>query len=366
MHQAVHAAQVHEGTKVDHAGHDARTDLAGPQVVEELLTLFLLGLLQPRPTGQDHVVAVLVQLDDLCVDRGANEGLQVTDPPQVHQGGRQESPQADVHDEAALDHLDDGAGDDAIAFLDLLDPAPGPLVLGPLLGEDQTPVPVLALEDHGLDLLADGHDIAGVDAVADRQLTWRDHAFGLVTDVEEDLVLVDSYDGALHELPVLDVDHGGRVGLLQGQGAEVVLGDRARNVLAALVEGPHGRGFEGGCGQGEVGHVFFSSDGSRWTGSAREPTVARIGPQEPTGGRLVQRPEPFQTVRGLLRVALCPFGVPMSGSGAPPPQDQELRVLQVGWPIRVVPWPDRADSDHLQASPVTEEAKLTWGEAGRP
>ena len=290
--QTVHAAQVHKGTEVDHAGHDALADLARTEVVEELLPLLLLGLFQPCTAGQHHVVAVLVQLDDLGVDGGADEGLQVTDASQVDEGCGQEAPQADVHDEATLDDLDDGSGDDPVALLDLLDPAPGTLVLGTLLGEDQTTVLVLALQHNGFDALTEGHDLAGIHAVADRQLTRRDHTLRLVADIEEYLVLVDPDDRALYELAVLDIDHGGRVGLLQGQRAEVVLGDRSGDVLAVLVECPHWRGCEDGCCQGGVGHVFFSSDGSRWTGIVRERGITQIGPGEPTGGPLLQRPDP--------------------------------------------------------------------------
>ena len=288
--QTVHAAQVHEGTEVDHAGHDALADLARTEVVEELLPLLLLGLFQPCTAGQHHVVAVLVQLDDLGVDGGADEGLQVTDAAQVGERCGQEAPQADVHDEATLDDLDDGSGDDPVALLDLLDPAPGTLVLGTLLGKDQTTVLVLALQHNGFDALTEGHDLAGIHAVADRQLTRRDHTLRLVADIEEYLVLVDPDDRALYELAVLDVDHGGRVGLLQGQRTEVILGDRAGDVLAILVERPHWRGFEEGCGQSGVGHVFFSSDGSRWTGTSGRRGIPLFGPGEPTGGPLLQRP----------------------------------------------------------------------------
>ena len=44
-------------------------DLAGLEVGEEVLALLLLGLLQPGPAGQHHVVAVLVELDDLGLER---------------------------------------------------------------------------------------------------------------------------------------------------------------------------------------------------------------------------------------------------------------------------------------------------------
>ena len=80
VHEAVHAAEVDESTEVDDAGHGAIADLSGAKVVQELFALFLLGLFKPGTARQDHVVAVLVQFDDLGVDRGPDEGLQVTDP----------------------------------------------------------------------------------------------------------------------------------------------------------------------------------------------------------------------------------------------------------------------------------------------
>ena len=91
----------------------------------------------------------------LASSAAADVGLQVAHPAQLDERGRQEAAQADVEDEAALDDLDDRAADDAVGFLDLLDRAPGPLVLGPLLGQDQAAFLVLLLEDEGLDLVAE-------------------------------------------------------------------------------------------------------------------------------------------------------------------------------------------------------------------
>lgn len=99
----------------------------------------------------------------------------------------------------------DGTGDDAVLFLDLLDGAPGALVLGALLREDQAAFLVLLLEDQGLDLVTDGNDLVGVDVVLDRELAARDHTFGLVTDVEQDLVPVDLHDDAVDDVAVVEV-----------------------------------------------------------------------------------------------------------------------------------------------------------------
>src|SRR5690606_32336651 len=130
----------------------------------------------------------------------AHVGLEVADAAHLDQGGREEAAEADVEDETTLDDLDDGTGDDAVLFLDLLDGAPGTLVLRALLREDQAAFLVLLLEDQGLDLVADGDDLVRVDVVLDRELSARDDTFGLVTDVEQDLVPVDLHDDAVDEI----------------------------------------------------------------------------------------------------------------------------------------------------------------------
>ena len=205
VHQAVHAAEVDERAEVDDRGDDALADLALAQGVEEGVADLGLGLLQPRPAGQHHVVAVLVQLDDLGLDLAADVRLQVADAAHLHQRGGQEAAQADVEDQAALDDLDDRAGDDAVLVLDPLDRAPGALVLGALLGQDQAAFLVLLLEDKGLDLVADRHDLVRIDVVLDRQFARGDDALGLVADVEQDLVSVDLDDGALDDVAVVEV-----------------------------------------------------------------------------------------------------------------------------------------------------------------
>src|SRR5690606_7202546 len=139
------------------------------------------------------------------LDLLADVGLQVADAAHLDEGGGQEATQADVQDEPTLDDLDDGAGDDAVLLLDLLDRAPGALVLGALLGQDQPTFLVLLLEDQGLDLVADVDNLARVDVVLDGQLAGGDDTLGLVTDVEQDLVPVNLDDDTLDDVPVVEV-----------------------------------------------------------------------------------------------------------------------------------------------------------------
>jgi hypothetical protein len=205
VHQAVHAAQVDERAEVDDGRHDALADLALLQGVQEVLANLGLGLLQPRPAGQHHVVAVLVQLDDLGLDLLADVRLEVADPPHLHQRGRQEAAEPDVEDQAALDDLDHRAGDHAVLVLDLLDGAPRPLVLRALLGQDQPAFLVLLLQDKGLDVIAGLDDVIGIDVVLDGKLARRDDSLGLVADVEQNLVPIDLDDCPIDNVAIIEV-----------------------------------------------------------------------------------------------------------------------------------------------------------------
>ena len=157
--EAVDAAEVDERAEVDDGGDDTAADLALLQLGEEVLANRRLGLLEPGTAGEHHVVAVLVELDDLGLDLLAHVRLEVADAAHLDERGRKEAAQADVEDEATLDDLDDRALDDAVGLFDLLDGAPGALVLRALLGQDQPAVLVLLLEDEGLDGVADGDDL---------------------------------------------------------------------------------------------------------------------------------------------------------------------------------------------------------------
>ena len=276
--ESVHAAQVDEGAEVDDRGHDALADLARLEVLEELLPLLLLRLLQPGPPAQHHVVAVLVELDDLGFESPADVGQQVTDPSEsTRQAGRKpRRPMSRIRPPLTTSMT---GPDDAVLLLDPLDRAPRPLVLGPLLGQDQPPFLVLLLEDEGLDLLAEGDDFAGVDVVADGQLTGRDNSLGLVADVEEDLVLVDLHDRASDDVAVVELDDRAGDGILEGDPV-VVADDLPEDVLTSVISRHvivnQGRGACGGGGL--VGHGSGGPLSGSWVRTREaSPGAARLG-----------------------------------------------------------------------------------------
>src|SRR6185312_4226402 len=200
--EAVYAAEVNECTEVDDGGNNAGTNLALFQLVEERGANLGLGLLEPGTAGQNNVVAVLVQLDDLGFDLLADVGSEVAHTAHLDERCGQEAAQADVEDKTTLDHFDDGTGNDAVFFLDLLDVAPGALVLCALLGEDQAAFFVFLREDQGFDLIANGDNVAGINVVLDGQLTGGDDTFGLVTDVEQNFVAVNLDNYTFDEIAV--------------------------------------------------------------------------------------------------------------------------------------------------------------------
>ncbi len=211
----------------------ARTS-PGLRFVEELVTLLALRLLEVRTTAEDDVVAVLVELDDLALEGAAHERMEVADPAQVDKRGGEESPEPDVDDEPTLDDLDHRAGDDALGLLDLLDRPPGPLVLCALLREDEPAVLVLLLQDQGLQLVAEGHDLVRIDVVADRELLGGDDPLGLVPDVEEHLVAVDLDDEAGDDVAVFEGHDRGVDGVGERDVSEVVQHDRGEKVLGLI------------------------------------------------------------------------------------------------------------------------------------
>ena len=207
--QTVNTAEIDESAEVDDGGHHAFTDLTLLELGQEGLADLGLGLLKVLAAGQNHVVTVLVELKDLGLDLLTDVRGEVADTTHLNEGGRQEATQTDVDDEAALDGFDDGALNDAVSFLDLLDVAPGALVLGTLLGQNQTAFLVFLGDDKGLDGVADLDDFVRINVLLDGKLAGGDDTLGLVADVQEDVVVIDRDDGTLNQITIIEVLDGG-------------------------------------------------------------------------------------------------------------------------------------------------------------
>ena len=115
----------------------------------------------------------------------------------------------------------------------------------------------------------------GVDVIANRQLARRDHAFGLVPDIEQDFVLVDLDDSAFDDLAVFDSDQRCFVRGIEGC-AHVVFGDRTWVVFAVLVERSERR--VGGGSEGQ-GFAYLGWIGSKGGDPRARAVAASGGPQ---------------------------------------------------------------------------------------
>jgi hypothetical protein len=131
--------------------------------------------------------------------------MEIADPAEVHKGCGEKPAEADVEEEAAFHHLDDGALDSATLSHHFLDAPPGSFVLRALLGEDEAAFLVFFLENERLDLVPYLHHFAGVDVMADRELLRGDDAFGFVSDVEKNLIVVDADDLPADEVAVVEI-----------------------------------------------------------------------------------------------------------------------------------------------------------------
>src|ERR1019366_4862036 len=119
--------------------------------VEDLLADLLALLLEDRSTGEHHVVAGTVELDDLGLDLGAHVLVEVGHAADVHQRGRQEATHAEVDDQPALDDLDDRALDRLARLGGRFDAAPGLLAAGAPLWPEPGALPLLLFHDDAPD-----------------------------------------------------------------------------------------------------------------------------------------------------------------------------------------------------------------------
>ena len=206
--EAVHPVEVDERAEVDDVRDLTLDDVAGAQPVEDRLAHLLALVLEDGAAGEHDVVARAVELDDLAAELLAEELVEVLDAPDVDERRRKEAAYAEVEDETALDDLDHLAVHGLAGLRGRLDALPRELEACALLREDEAPFGVLLREDERVDLLADRDLVGRIHRPTDRQLGDRDDALGLVADVDEDLVLVDAHDRAVHDLALVDLREG--------------------------------------------------------------------------------------------------------------------------------------------------------------
>ena len=200
----------------------ALDDEARLQLSQDRLALALALLLRAhRAAREDDVVARAVELDDLREDGLAEELVQIGDGGRTsRQRGGHEATHPEVHDQAALDDLDHGAGDRLAsdsATASMRRRARSKRARFLESSSIRRPSGSSLTTDDGVDLFPDHNLVVRIDRLADRQLVVEDDAFALVPDVDQNFVLVDPDDLA-----------GDDVALFEEHDRRAVVGDDTR------------------------------------------------------------------------------------------------------------------------------------------
>ena len=216
VQQAVDAAEVDEGAVVGDVLHHAVDDLALFEVLHQFLALLGARLFQHGAARDDDIAAAAVHLQDLERLRHVHQRRHVADRPDVDLAARQERHGAvEVDGKAALDLVEDDAGDLLVALERLLQLAPA--FLAPRLVARQHRFAERVLHPLQVDL----HLVADLEIVLPAgtgELAQRHATFGLQTDIDHREILLDPDDGSLDDGAFLQIamierliEHGGEI-----------------------------------------------------------------------------------------------------------------------------------------------------------
>ena len=149
MEQTVHAIEIDERAEVGQVFDRSIDAVANFDAFQELLALFAAFLLDQLAAAQDHVLAVVVNFNNLKIVGIAHELLQILRWHDVDLRGGKKCLDSDVHHEPAFDDGFDLALDQAVALENGGDFVPILAVGRLLFGKDDHALIVLeALEQH--------------------------------------------------------------------------------------------------------------------------------------------------------------------------------------------------------------------------
>ncbi len=189
VQQTIHAAQVDERTVVGEVLDDTLDDLAFLQGLQQSLTLGAVLGFQHAAAGNDNVVALLVELDDLELELFAFQVRGVANRTDIDQRTRQECTDAvDVDGETALDLAVDDALDHFFSSESRFQNNPGFRALGLFTGQLGFAKAIFDRVQSNVDLVT---HLDGQLALLVVELLDRDDALGLQAGMHGDPVTVD-------------------------------------------------------------------------------------------------------------------------------------------------------------------------------
>src|ERR1039457_2390338 len=198
VEQAVEAVQINKRAEIRDVLDRALADVAGHHFRKELGALVAALGLDEFAAGQDDVLALLIDLDDLEFVAVADERLEILRRDHVNLRRRQKRLDADVDDHPALDDGLDFAHDAAAFVANGKDALPVFLELCFFVREDNGAFLVFELLDEHVNFAAD------LDGVEVNKFIVGNDAFAFVADVHEDFLGTDFDDDAFDDLALSD------------------------------------------------------------------------------------------------------------------------------------------------------------------
>ena len=192
VQQAINAAEVDECAVVGDVLDDTLDDAAFLEVGQQCIALFTNTGFKHGTTGNDHVVTLAIELDDLEFVGLAFVRRGVLDRTHVDQRTRQEGADAVGHNGQTTLHLaGDGAGHEGAFVQGLLEVVPCSDALGAIAREAGFTETVLDLLNGDLNEVADsGFEFA----LVVQEFFTVDVAFGLQSGIYNDEILVDTHN----------------------------------------------------------------------------------------------------------------------------------------------------------------------------
>ena len=194
--RAVDAAEVDERTVVGDVLDDAVDDLTLFEVLHQFLALFGAGLFENRTARHDDVAAAAIHLENLERLVDVHQRGDIADRTDVDLRARQERHGAfEVDGEAALDLIEDDAGDLFVGLERLLELAPAFFAARLVARQHGFAERVLDALEIDFDLVA---DLEFVRAAGTGKFAECDAAFHFQTDVDDRHILFDGDDRAFN------------------------------------------------------------------------------------------------------------------------------------------------------------------------
>ena len=218
MEEPLDPAEVDEGPEVRQRPHVALDPEAFLEMAEDLAPLLLPFVLKKGAPGDDRVLALAVKLGQFEFERLADELLRVLDRPDVGLGIVHEGLDPDIDGIAALGLFHDRPRDERPVAVRLVQGVQGLFPVGPPLRENEVSFfPVAPFQDR-VDLVA-RFRLGRRNGFG--ELLDRDDAFGLLSDIDQNVAGRDLDHASLDDLTLGDLF---RAELIMVQQAVVLLG----------------------------------------------------------------------------------------------------------------------------------------------